>query len=142
MISLSLARQLEDAGISWVPGNGDRFMVPDRDLDDVLFVVSHMVVEVDDSSSTGRVLKFNGTTEWALDIVQAGEALWLPREDQLRIMLGRQFVALARTPGGYVVVVDREGHEQRHEDLDAECAYARAVLSVLGSGHPEEQRDR
>ena len=58
-------------------------MVPDRDLDDVLFVVSHMVVEVDDSS-VGRVLKFNGTTEWALDIVESGAALWLPREDELR----------------------------------------------------------
>jgi len=132
VISLDLARQLEDAGVPWVPGDGDRFMVPDRDLDDVLFVVSHMVVEVD-HSSMGRVLKFNGTTEWALDIVESGEALWLPREDQLRAMLGRHFVALARTPGGHVVVVDHEGNEQRHEDPDAECAYARAVLSVLGS---------
>jgi hypothetical protein len=91
-----------------------------------------MVVEVD-HSSTGRVLKFNGTTEWALDIVQSDEAIWLPREDQLRVMLGRHFVALATTPGGYVVVVDHEGQEERHEDLVAECAYARAVLSVLGS---------
>ena len=87
-----------------------------------------MVVEVDDSS-VGRVLKFNGTTEWALDIVESGEALWLPREDQLRGMLGRHFVALVVTPGGYVVVVDHDGQEQRHEDLDVECAYARAVLS-------------
>ena len=132
MISLSLARRLEDAGVPWVPGDGDRFMVPDRDLDDLVFVVSHMVVEVDDSP-TGRVLKFNGTTEWALDIVHSGEALWLPREDQLRTMLGRHFVALATTPGGYAVVVDHDGQQQRHEDLDAECAYARAVLSVLGS---------
>ena len=130
MISLSLARRLEDAGVPWVPGDGDRFMVPDRDLDDVLFVVSHMVVEVDDSP-TGQVLKFNGTTEWALDIVHSGEALWLPREGQLRTMLGRHFVALATTPGGYVVEVDNDGHQQRHADLDAECAYARALLSVL-----------
>src|SRR6188768_4215043 len=114
MISLDLARQLEGAGVLWVPGDGDRFMVPDRDLDDVIFVVSHMVVEVDDSSM-GQVLKFNGTTEWALDIVQSGEALWLPREDQLRVILGGHFVALAATPGGYVVVVDHDGHEQRHE---------------------------
>jgi hypothetical protein len=68
-----------------------------------------------------------------LDIVQSGDALWLPREDQLRAMLGRHFVALAATSGGYVVVVDHQGQEQRHEDLDVECAYARAVLSVLGS---------
>lgn len=129
MISLRLARRLEEAGVLWAPGDGDRFMVPDRDLDDVVFVVSHMVVEVDDSPS-GRVLKFNGTTEWALDIVQSREALWLPREDQLRAMLGRHFVALATTADGYVVVVDHEGREERHEDLDAECAYARAVLSM------------
>jgi hypothetical protein len=133
MISLDLARRLQRAGVAWVPGDGDRFIVPDRDLDDALFVVSHMVVESDDSP-TGRVLKFNGTTEWALDIVQAAEALWLPREDQLRLLLGRHFVALAATPGGYVVVVDHDGREQRHEDVDVECAYARAVLSLLG--HP------
>ncbi len=130
MISLSLARRLEAAAVPWVPGDGDRFMVPDRDLDDVLFVVSHMVVEIDDSPS-GRILKFNGTTEWALDIVHSREALWLPREDQLRAMLGRHFVALATAPGGYAVVIDHDGGEQRHEDADAECAYARAVLSVL-----------
>ena len=51
MVTLDLARRLEDAGVRWVPGDGDRFMVPDRDLDDDLFVVSHMVVEVDDSSA-------------------------------------------------------------------------------------------
>jgi hypothetical protein len=51
MVTLDLARRLEDAGVRRVPGDGDRFMVPDRDLDDELFVVSHMVVEVDDSSA-------------------------------------------------------------------------------------------
>lgn len=130
MISLELARRLEDAGVTWVPGNGDRFMVLHSDLDDVLFLVSDMVVEVQDLP-TGRLLRFNGTTEWALDSIAAREALWLPREDQLRTMLGHHFVALATTPGGYVVVVDHDGPEQRHEDPDAECAYARAVLSVL-----------
>lgn len=132
MISLHLARQLEDAGVLWLPGDGDRFMVPDRDLDDIIFVVSHMVVEVDDSP-TGLILKFNGTTEWALDVVESREALWLPREEQLRAMLGRHFVALATTSHGYVVVVDHEGREEHLKDLDVECAYARAVLSVFGS---------
>jgi hypothetical protein len=130
MISFDLARRLQDAGVLWLPGDGDRFMVPDRDLDDEVFVVSHMVVEVDDSPA-GLILKFNGTTEWALDVVQSREVLWLPREDQLRAMLGPAFVALETTPGGYAVVVDLDGQEQRHEDPDAECAYARAVLSLL-----------
>jgi hypothetical protein len=130
MISLDLARRLANAGVTWSPGNGDRFMAPDRDLDDVLFVVSDMVAEVDDSPA-GRLLKFNGTTEWALDSIQAEEVLWLPREDQLRDMLGHRFVALTATPDGFVVMVDHDGRERRYEDADAECAYARAVLSVL-----------
>ena len=48
-------------------------------------------------------------------------------------MLGGHFVAMAKTPGAYVVAVDHEGQEQRHEAFDAERAYTRAVLSVLGS---------
>ena len=135
MISLDLARRLEDAGLTWNPVNGDRFVVPDRDLDGALFAVSDMVVEVQDLPA-GPLLKFNGTTEWALDSIEADEALWLPREDQLRALLGRHFVALATTPTGYVVVTDLAGHEHRHEDLDAECAYARAVLSVLTAPSP------
>jgi hypothetical protein len=34
------------------------------------------------------------------------------------------------TPGGFVVVISRDGREERHIDIDAECAYARAVLAV------------
>lgn len=130
MISLDLARRLDKAGIAWTPENGDRFVVPDTDLDDVVFVVSDMVVEVDDLP-TGRLLKFNGTTEWALDSIESDEVLWLPREGQLRALLGSHFVALAATPEGYVVTVDHDGREVRHEDRDPECAFARAALSLL-----------
>lgn len=129
MISLDLARRIQDAGLPWSPRNGDRFVVPDRDMDHVVFVVSDMVVEVHDLPM-GRLLAFNGTTEWALDSILQQDVLWLPREDQLREMLGDRFRALSGTPGGYVVVVDHQGQEQRHIDIDAECAYARAVLAV------------
>lgn len=129
MISLDLAQRLEDAGVTWRPAKGDRFMVRDRDLDDTVFVVSDMVVEVH-HLPTGALLGFNGTTEWALDSVQQREALWLPREDQLRDLLGPAFVALRATPGGWVVVVDGPDGEQQHIDIDAECAYARAVLAA------------
>lgn len=142
MISRDLAHLLEDVGVTWTPSNGDRFVIPDSDLDDVLFLVSDMVVEVQDLS-TGRLLKFNGTTEWALDSIEAGKALWMPREDQLRPLLGHHFLSLATTPGGYVVVVDHDGHEERHQDPDAECAYARAVLAVLGqAAHGGLRQDR
>ena len=140
MISLDLARRLQDAGLPWTPGNGDRFVVPDRDLDHVVFVVSDMVVETHDLPM-GRLLAFNGTTEWALDSIPQHEVVWLPREDQLRAVLGDRFRALTGTPGGYVVVVEHEGRDQRHADIDAECAYARAVLAV-GTGPDKVHRPR
>ena len=129
MISLDLARRLEAAGVPWTPALGDRFMIPDRDLDDAVFAISDMVVEIHDHS-LGRYLGFNGTTEWALDSIEQREVVWLPREDQLRSMLGVCFVALQATPGGFVVIVEQDGQEARHIDIDAECAYARAVLSL------------
>ena len=131
MISLDLARRLQDAGVLWLPGDGDRFMVPDRDLDDVVFVVSHMVVEVDDSPA-GLILKFNGTTEWALDVVQSREVLWCRARTSCEPCWALGSSPWPQHRSGYVVVVDLDGQEERHEDPDVECAYARAVLSVLG----------
>lgn len=131
MISLDLARRLRAAGMHWAPQNGDRFHVPDRDLDEQVFVISDMVVEVIDLP-TGTIFGFNGTTEWALDSIQQSEVVWLPREDQLRDLLGQAFVALEARPGGFVVVVERAGVRQQHIDIDAECALARAVLAGLG----------
>jgi hypothetical protein len=131
VISLHLARRLQAAGVAWAPGPGDRFMIPDREMDDDVFVISDMVVEVHDMPA-GRLLGFNGTTEWALDSILEREVLWLPREEQLREMLGEAFVSLAATPGGFIVTVVRAGREERHIDIDAECAYARAVLAVHG----------
>ena len=78
MLSRALAESLRDAGLRWAPAKGDRFVVPDRDLDDEVFVVSDMVVEAVDVPDGDRLLAFNGTTEWALDSLEAGEAICLP----------------------------------------------------------------
>ena len=136
MISLDLAARLRRAGVRWTPVSGDRFVVPDRDMDDEVFVVSDMVVEVHELPM-GRLLGFNGTTEWALDSIMARDVVWLPREDQLRGLLGEAFVSLEARSGGFVVTVDRGGHQERHIDIDAECAYARAVLATM----PDEPAD-
>src|SRR5580765_2581599 len=120
---------MERAGIPWTPRAGDRFFVPDRDFDEP-FIVSEMVIEVRDLPS-GRLIRFNGTTEWALDSVAAEEVLWVPWEHQLRDLLGERFAALERAPGeveGYAVALT-DG--SRHVDLDPELAYAHAVLAVL-----------
>ena len=105
-------------------------MVPDP-MDDEIFTVSNMVVEVHELP-TGRIFGFNGTTEWALDSVQQSDVVWLPREEQLRELLGDAFRSMQATPGGFIVAIEVDGREERHIDIDAECAYARAVLATLG----------
>lgn len=90
VISLALAHLLRDAGLTWKPAYGDRFCVPDRDMDDQVFVIADMTVDVHDLPQ-GRVIGFNGTLEWALDSLEQHEVLWLPREDQLREQLGVAF---------------------------------------------------
>ena len=132
VISVDLARALRDAGLAWVPQRGDAFMVPERDLDDEVFVLSDMVIEQQDVPDGPPILAFNGTTEWALDSLEARHAVWLPREDQLRVLLGPDFVSLERTagPAGGHAVTLADG--SRHLDVDAGCAYARALLRNLG----------
>ncbi len=128
MLSLDLALALRDAGVTWHPTPGDAFMVPDRDLDGHVFVLSDMVIQTVEVPDGSPILAFNGTTEWALDSLEAAEAVWLPREDQLRALLGDAFVSLERVPGtpeGYAVTVAR----QRYVDVTAEAAYARAMLA-------------
>ena len=136
MITRELAEALRRAGLVWRPASGDRFVVPDRDLDDQVFVVSGMAIEVSDLPS-GAEMRFNGTVEWALDSIAQSEVIWLPREAQLRAALGDRFLRLERLDArtaGYAVVIsaaDGSGGEERHVDIDTERAYARALLSAL-----------
>lgn len=135
MISHDLARRLHDAGLAWSPGNGDRFWLPERDLDEAVFLVSDMVVEVREVAA-GRILAFNGTTEWALDGVEDHEAVWLPRLDQLLEVLGAHFVSLTARSGGHVVRVQVGQAQEEHVDVGSADAAARAVLSLLQRGDP------
>ncbi|HYN65227.1 MAG TPA: hypothetical protein VES36_11545 [Candidatus Limnocylindrales bacterium] len=133
MISLELAQQLRDLGLAWRPGNGDRFVLPGRGMDEEVFVLSDMTVDVHDVAS-GRVIGFNGTTEWALDSVQQEDALWLPGEDQLRELVGAGFLRLERDDGVYRVLVRRADGEASYSADEPADAYARAVLAALGPG--------
>lgn len=132
MISLDLARRLHDAGLAWSPENGDRFWLPERELDQTVFTVSDMVVEVRDMPG-GRVLAFNGTTEWALDAVEEHEAVWLPRLDELLDVLSKRFLSLTARSGGQVVRVQVGHRQEEHVDVGATDAAARALLSLLQS---------
>jgi hypothetical protein len=126
VITVEQAKRLRKAGALWVPGAGDRFVVPDRGMDDDVFVVSDMTVEVHDYPG-GKVIGFNGTTEWALDSIEQREVIWLPREDQLRALLGSQFRRLESVPIGYTV----ETAQGTYTAEDAEQAYAVALLDLL-----------
>jgi hypothetical protein len=134
VISRDLASALRDAGLAWAPVKGDWFVIPDKGLDDLLFVLSDMVIETRTMALGRKMLAFNGSTEWAIDTLAASEALWLPREDQLREVLGEAFMRLEHLPGetpGYAVVMLLGDREEHYVDVDVEAAYARAVLALL-----------
>ena len=132
MIRLDLAIRLRDAGVTWEPATGDHFAIPDRDLDDETFVLSDMIVGIHELPR-GTVIGFNGTTEWALDDIERDEAIWLPREDQLRDMLGDAFQRLEHDGDGYRVVVDGQPDVLAASPPDA---YAAAVLYRLVGTSP------
>lgn len=137
MISLELAQALRDAGVRWKPTAGDRFVIPQPDLAGELFTLSEMTIEAREYP-TGTILGFNGTTEWAMDSVSQDDALWMPREDQLRELLGGAFVSLSREVAlqdggpGYVATTRSVGDEEStYRAASAADAYALALLALV-----------
>lgn len=137
-IATELARALRDSGLVWRPLAGDAFRIDRVEADDEVYILSDMTVEAHEFS-TGTVLGFNGTTEWALDSVAIDDALWLPHEHQLRALLGPAFIAL-RWDGNasvYLVETTIDGEPRAFEADAAANAYARALLALLDSLAPE-----
>jgi hypothetical protein len=135
MISTALATALRDAGLRWTPVSGDAFQIAGPDFEGDIFTVSDMTIEAHVYPS-GTVLGFNGTTEWALDSVALDDALWLPREDQLRDALAGRFASLRREVGdderaSYVVTTRVDGEETRSVSDDPAEAYGLALLDLL-----------
>ena len=99
-----------------------------------VFTVSEMTIEAR-RYPTGTILAFNGTTEWALDSVALDDALWLPREDQLRELLGGTFRSMSRAASGeFSVVVEIPGQPPRSFIApDAAEAYAEALLALVAA---------
>jgi hypothetical protein len=136
VLDVVLAQQLRAAGLAWEPKPGDRFVLPLPDMKDEVFILSNVIADVH-RFENGNVIGFNGTTEWALDSVEQDDVVWLPREEQLRDLLGAAFVRLETVTGGYAVTATAgDGEERRFVDIEAERAYARAVLARLQVGRP------
>lgn len=137
MLSLSTAKALRDAGLTWKPAELDFFALPLPGFEDQVFVITNMTVMAEPIRER-LALTFHGVAEWALDHVWVGEALWLPREDQLRELLEEQLlgqpdagVVLRTTPLGYRCEVHRQGRVLTFDAFDAAEAYAAALLHLL-----------
>jgi hypothetical protein len=130
VISIENARALSDAGVLWRPEPGDRFTIDEPELLGELFWISDFTIEVH-AYQDEVILGFNGTTEWALDSVPIDLALWLPREDQLRDLIGDRLQRVTRDDSGWEVVVEEGEHRRTVEHDDIENAYAEALLAVI-----------
>ncbi|HEX8510661.1 MAG TPA: pilus assembly protein CpaE [Propionibacteriaceae bacterium] len=134
MISHDLAGRLAPY-LDWTPHNGDQFFIPRSEIADSVFTVSDMVVELVVRHGESR-FHFNGTVEWALDSVESDVVVWLPREEQLRELLGDYFLSLDHSSSGFVVTVSGPGHAQHTEpEAEAEDAYAQALLRVFAASN-------
>ena len=132
MLTVQLARDLAAAGVLWQPQAGDRFIIDAELLTGEVFWISDLTVEVYHYEGQS-LLGFNGTTEWALDAVTLDQALWLPREDQLRELLGDRLLWVSPGDHGWEVRYTVGDAPRTLTDPSLECAYARAILSLDGS---------
>lgn len=133
MLNIELARRLREAGFRWIPAEHDTFMIPDAGMDQKIFVISELTALVQPLAGVQHIT-FHGSSEWALDHVMIGDAIWLPSETQLRLALEE------RIPGGAYTLEHRsEGYRCMQSGADddgqfqssAEDAYAEALLHTL-----------
>lgn len=140
MISMKLARQLKEAGLAWKTGIYDFFGVPDRELDDHIFVISDTMVTME-LLQGWPALTFHGTAEWAADYLLTHDAVWLPTEEQLReelqTILGQhgraQFTLTFQNQQVTLVLLDEQ---LEWTGSTASEVYAQALLNVLRSSQP------
>ncbi len=132
MITIELARRLRDAGLHWEPSDGDRFFIPDRDLDEEIFAVSRMTVGVREVAGDLQI-SFNGAVEWALDAIMKHEVVWLPSETQLRHLLDERFRSLCAVDGGFRCEALIDGRVLAFDAELASDAYGLALLAGLGA---------
>lgn len=137
MITLQLAQQLKESGLIWRTDVNDFFGIPDRGLDDRIFVLSDMMANLD-LFRGWPVVTFHGASEWALDYILTSETVWLPREDQLRGQLVDRLptdapkqVRLEMGERGYTCSIQPNGRLLDFSGETASEAYGHALLHLL-----------
>ncbi len=137
MISLTLAQKLKQAGLVWRTNVHDFFAIPDRDMDNQVFVLSDMMVTMGLLRGWPAVV-FHGTSEWAMDYLLTHEAVWLPTESQLRQQLEEElavrngrFQQLTRVAEGYSCDLTLTDNTLNFSAHSASDAYGEALLHLL-----------
>ncbi|MBI1882219.1 MAG: pilus assembly protein CpaE [Chloroflexi bacterium] len=143
MLSLSLAQELKTAGLAWTPAKNDFFAIPDRELDEAIYVISDMTVLVELVNGQLAVT-FHGSVEWALDHVFVADLVWLPSETQLRELLEQRLLGepepslqLTSTADGYWCEIRFHEEHLLFEAFGACEAYGAALLHVLRNEQSE-----
>lgn len=135
-VSVDLAKRLRVAGLAWRPEKHDLFHIPDRHLDDEVFVIADLSTDLTILADGIGAITFNGAVEWSLDYILTQEVVWLPTEAQLREQVGDRLVHLARSPAGFRCVISAGEETRGFEAEDAADAYALALLHLLDQAPP------
>ena len=138
MIPITLAQQLKAAGLVWRTNNYDFFAIPERGLDDRVFVLADMMAYTE-LVQGWPVVAFHGTAEWALDYILTSEVVWMPTEEQVRDALEAKLhdagqpatLSLTRVPAGYRCALDPAAAPAPFDAPTAAEAYALALLHLL-----------
>lgn len=133
MISVPLAKQLRAAGLEWRPRQFDFFHIPDRDLDERVFVIADLSVDIQPLADGIAAITFNGAVEWSLDYILQQDVVWMPTEGQLRHALGEALRSLEFRHGEWACAVSRSGSVERHVAATAPDAYGFALLALLST---------
>lgn len=138
MVSLALALSLKESGLVWDPKLHDFFTVPETTLERRLFVVSDMMIDVQQLFGK-QMITFNGAVEWSLDYITIADAVWIPTEAQLRESLmaslyqrALPLIVLESTAQSCTCELTFESKPLAFQADNASDAYARALLYVLG----------
>lgn len=137
MIALPLATSLKQAGLVWRAGVNDFFAIPDRGMDDRVFVLSDLMANLEILRGWPAVT-FHGTSEWALDYILTAEVVWLPREEQLREAILDtlqeelfESLQLAFTGQNYRCTLVLDGETVIADAPSAAAAYGQVLLRLL-----------
>lgn len=142
MLSLSLATELKEAGLEWRPALHDFFAIPTSDLQERVFVVADMTIDV--QKLFGRdMITFNGAVEWSLDYIMMADVVWMPTEGQLRALLlerlmtqSQPAVTLVSYLDGFQCQIQTDDGLRTFEALTAADAYGAALLFLLAGATP------